>query len=77
MSQRHTVLFKSTLLCLDWQVRMWGINGRSIIMSQRALKTGPSAQEPANSRLECLDEVLEVLEGNIGAVVEVCIQPHH
>lgn len=58
---------------LPFQVRMWGINGKSIIMSQRALQAGAAAaaQPSSNSGLECLEEVLEVLQGNIGAVVDV------
>ena len=51
------------------QVRMLDLQGGSVIMSQRALKATPGGAP--NSGLRSVEAVMEVLQGNIGAVVEV------
>ena len=48
---------------------MLDLQGGSVIMSQRALKATPGSTP--NSGLRSVEAVMEVLQGNIGAVVEV------
>lgn len=58
------------------QVCLWSIDRltNAIVMSQRALRqNGSRAASPPD--VPYVEEVLEVLRGNIGAVVEVCAAP--